>query len=275
MEPTIAGGLLVKRRRVSANRRRFGTQIRNARQRRLPTPTSRDRLKATPRAALVRVTGTMGVDVSHYQGTVNWGKVSKAGITFAIAKATEGETVVDSQFATNWKGIKQAGLVRGAYHFFRPESDALTQAKSFVTTVGKLDKGDLPPALDVEEADGAKAAAILDGIGIWVAHVESAMKVKPLIYTRASFWKSSCNDSDRFADHPLWICHYTGATEPTLPSAWEHWTLWQYSDKGSVKGIAGPVDFNRSHDTLRQLVQRVIRSTASRRARRQRNRRET
>jgi len=201
---------------------------------------------------------------------VDWAKVSKGGISFAIAKATEGETAVDSEFAVNWKGIKQAGLVRGAYHFFRPKKDPMTQAKSFVKTVGKLDKGDLPPALDVEVDDGASATAILGGIGTWLAHVEGAMKVKPMIYTRASFWKSHCNDSNQFASYPLWVSHYTVANEPTLPSAWKSWMLWQHSDKGSVKGVEGQVDLNRSQDTLRQLVRLAIGGRMSRRAGRKR-----
>jgi lysozyme len=215
----------------------------------------------------------VGIDVSHYQGDVDWARVSAAGVSFAIAKATEGEAIVDSAFEANWRGMSQAGLARGAYHFFRPTRDPLKQAKSFVKTVGQLKAGDLPPALDVEVADGASATVILDGIAVWVAHVEGALKAKPMIYTRASFWKAQCDDSDRFAGYPLWIAHYTTADEPRLPNAWEGWTLWQHSEKGSISGVKGPVDLNRSQDTLRQLAQAVIGSLARRRRGKQRRRR--
>jgi lysozyme len=103
--------------------------------------------------------GVQGIDVSHYQGVVDWQQVAQNGMAFAFAKATEGITYVDPQLAANWDGIRVAGLVRGAYHFFEPNDDAAQQAQHFLSTV-QLQPGDLPPVLDVETTGGVSDAQI-------------------------------------------------------------------------------------------------------------------
>ncbi len=109
----------------------------------------------------------LGIDVSHYQGVVNWGAVKAAGCSFAFAKATEGTGIVDSEFAANWSGMKAAGLARGAYHFFHPSEDAAAQASRFLATV-QLQPGDLPPVIDVEVSDGADNATVVAGVQAWL-----------------------------------------------------------------------------------------------------------
>jgi lysozyme len=94
-----------------------------------------------------------GIDVSHYQGVVAWQSVRAAGAAFAFAKASEGTTATDPLFADNWRGIAQAGLARGAYHFAHPGFDPETQAVHFHATVGDLRPGDLPPVLDIETTE--------------------------------------------------------------------------------------------------------------------------
>ena len=92
-----------------------------------------------------------GVDVSSYQGTINWSSARADGITFGFAKATEGETIADSTFAGNWAGMKAAGVVRGAYHFFHPNESATAQADFVLSKVGTLEAGDLPVVLDLKQ----------------------------------------------------------------------------------------------------------------------------
>ena len=98
-----------------------------------------------------------GVDVSHYDGTIDWAAANKAGIAFAFMKSTEGTGFVDPQFAANWKGAGDAGVIRGAYHFFRPATDATAQADFFVQTTGVPGKGDPPPTIDLEATDNWRA----------------------------------------------------------------------------------------------------------------------
>src|SRR5439155_5446340 len=95
---------------------------------------------------------TSGIDVSHFQGTVAWPAVAAAAIVFAFVKATDGAAHVDEQFEDNWRGIADAGLIRGAYHFFRPRHDVASQVSVFVDAVGSLGAADLSPVLDLEEA---------------------------------------------------------------------------------------------------------------------------
>ena len=102
-------------------------------------------------------TSVKGVDISHYDGTIDWTQVKAAGISFAFAKATEGTSYVDPTFATNWAGMKAAGIVRGAYHFFDPAVDATSQVTYCLATVGTLEAGDLPIVLDFEQLNGVAA----------------------------------------------------------------------------------------------------------------------
>jgi lysozyme len=199
-----------------------------------------------------------GIDVSHQQGRVEWQSVRASGITFVIAKATEGTSFVDPKFRTNWAAIKNARLVRGAYHFFRARTGANEQAEHFLSVVGALEPGDLVPALDVEASDGTAAAVILDGVGIWLRTVAAALGRKPMIYTTPAFWRDSVGNSTRFAAYPLWIAHYTSASQPDIPGGWRRWTLWQFSKTGTVNGVQGAVDLDRSSGTIEQLLPRSI-----------------
>lgn len=181
-----------------------------------------------------------GIDVSHWQGTVDWQRVAGDGVAFAFIKATEGGDYVDPQFVANWDGAARAGVLRGAYHFFRPQTDAAAQAQQFLRTVG-VRAGDLPPVLDVEVTDGRSAAQIAAGVRTWLEIVESATGRRPILYTRASFWTAQMGAG--FGAYPLWVAHY-GAVEPAVPSGWDRWTFWQHSDAGRVAGISGDVDLN-------------------------------
>ncbi|MDQ3804114.1 MAG: glycoside hydrolase family 25 protein [Acidobacteriota bacterium] len=196
-----------------------------------------------------------GIDVSHYQGRVNWEAVAGAGCAFAFAKATEGAGATDPFFADNWAGMKAAGLLRGAYHFFRPEQDAAQQAAHFLSAV-QLQPGDLPPVLDIETSDGVLGSALVGGVQTWLDAVEPAAGVTPIIYTAASFWDAHFND--QFGRYPLWIAHYAPTPTP-LPRGWSDWAFWQYSQSLHIAGVNGPADhdyFNGAAAALQALAVR-------------------
>src|SRR5438105_15914521 len=133
-------------------------------------------------------TMTSGIDVSHWQGSVNWAAVKSAGVVFAFAKATESTSNTDAQFAANWAGMQGAGLLRGAYHFFHTSQDAASQANFFLSVVnsnGGFLPGDLPPVLDFEQASLDQAmsvAAVQSAITTWLQTVAAKIGVKPMIY---------------------------------------------------------------------------------------------
>lgn len=192
-----------------------------------------------------------GIDVSHYQGQINWGAVKAAGCAFAFAKATEGTNVTDPYFATNWSGMKAAGLARGAYHFFHASEDAAQQAAHFLATV-QLQPGDLPPVIDIEVSDNVANSTIVQGVQTWLDAVEQAAGVTPLIYTAASFWNAHLNNS--FGRYPLWIAHYTAASTPApLPTGWTDWAFWQYSQSLHIDGVNGASDHDYFNGTTADL----------------------
>jgi lysozyme len=182
---------------------------------------------------------TLGIDVSHYQGEVNWPAVAGSGVRFAFIKATDGIQDIDPRFARNWAGAKAAGIVRGAYHFFRPALDAQRQAAHFVSVV-TMDDMALPPALDVEVTDGLDRAALQAGIRTWLETVRVACGCRPVLYTDPSFWNDSV--AADFSDYPLWLACYADA--PEIPATWQAWTFWQHTDAGEVNGISGQVDLD-------------------------------
>lgn len=195
-------------------------------------------------------TTTSGIDVSHFQGKVDWGRVQATGVAFAFAKATEGTTVGDAMFATNWAGIKDAGLLRGAYHFFRASKDAGQQANFFLSKV-TLSAGDLPPVLDVEVTDGASDATLQAGVQAWLDAVAAQTGVTPMIYASPAFWNEHM--TDQFGDFPLWVAQY-GVSAPRVPKGFKNWTFWQYSESGKVDGVSGKVDLDQFQGSMDDLT---------------------
>jgi len=191
-----------------------------------------------------------GIDVSHYQGTVSWPAVRQAGIEFAFAKATDGLTWTDPQFAVNWPGMKAAGVLRGAYHFFEPADDAAEQARFFLQTV-QLAAGDLPPALDVETA-GSSPTALWEGVETWLQTVAAATGVQPLLYLDPTFANANLAPAS-LAAYPLWIADY-GVAQPSLPAGWSTWLIWQHTQSGTVPGITGAVDLDLLDGPIAKLV---------------------
>ncbi len=200
-------------------------------------------------------TSALGVDVSVYQGTVGWGAVRRSGRSFAIARVSDGLTHPDSRFAANWAGMKSAGLVRGAYQFFRPGQDAVAQADLLLRAVGTLGRGDLAPVIDVEVLDGKSGAAVAQQVGKWVQHVAAATGRTPIIYTAPGFW-AGLSGTSGFAREKLWVANW-GVSCPSVPAPWKAFELWQSADNARVAGISGLVDgdvFNGSIARLHDLA---------------------
>jgi lysozyme len=193
-----------------------------------------------------------GVDVSYYQGNVSWSQVKGSGRQFAFARISDGLNYPDAKFAQNWPAMKSAGLVRGSYQFFRPSQDAGQQAQMVLdklAAAGGLKPGDLPPVLDLESADGLASSVVVAKAKAWLAKIEAAIEVKPIIYT-AAFMSNVIGTN--FGGYTLWVANYQ-TTCPTMPSGWTNWHFWQNSDSGSVPGIAGNVDTNFFNGALAQL----------------------
>ncbi len=184
-----------------------------------------------------------GIDVSRYQQRISWESVKAMNVNgvqlgFAFIKATEGRDRVDPFFRRNWKKSKEAGLVRGAYHFFIHNRDGREQAERFIKTV-RLESGDLPPVLDVEVIGRTKPEELRRQMKRWIQVMEQYYEVKPIIYTNASFYTSYLRGY--FDNYPLWVAHYL---EPHEPRVSRDWQFWQHSESGRVDGIASAVDFN-------------------------------
>jgi lysozyme len=193
---------------------------------------------------------TEGVDVSKFQGNVNWSAVAGSGKSFAITRVSDGLTV-DSTFQQNWQGIASAGLIRGAYQFFQPGMDSAAQAALLLSQIGTLGPGDLPPVLDVEVTGGQPGAQINAEIGTWVAIVQAAIGRSPIIYTAPQFWATTIGSRPNFGTD-LWTADWN----PNLPhvsSPWTGWEFWQYSISGNVAGIPGQVDLDRFNGSLAEL----------------------
>ena len=194
-----------------------------------------------------------GIDVSHYQGAVPWAQLPAQGVRFAYVKATEGTQTVDPAFAANWQGAREAGVLRGAYHFFHPEYPAEAQAQHFLSTVGALGPLDLPAALDLEVSDKVSADTLAARALRWLQQVEAATGKRPVVYTDPWFG-STYLASPQLRRYPLWIADYS-AEPATLPGAWngQQWAFWQHSQSGRVQGISGSVDLDTCRGSLEGL----------------------
>jgi|GEM_PF-5690683 len=202
-----------------------------------------------------------GVDVSHHQGEVDWAGVSGEGVSFAVAKATEGGDYTDPRFAENWQGIADAGIpFRGAYHFFRMTSSPSAQADNFGDRLeeGGLRTGDML-ALDIERKDGKTGAEIHAAAAEWVDAIHARFPDHRLLIYSGHFWRHVVRSSDPLGCE-LWLPAYVGGEwvpDKLVPSAWTEALIWQYSSKGSLSGIGGNVDVNRcrlSEDELGQWL---------------------
>ena len=179
-----------------------------------------------------------GIDVSAYQGNIDWPRVARQRVRFAFIKASEGATMRDARFQRNWREARRAGILSGAYHYYQPNRDGGEQASLFIATV-PIRTGDLPPVLDVEAPRFHDVADMRRGVRQWLAAVQAHYGVRPILYSNYAFYRRYL--AGHFDDYPLWLAHYEVA-RPALPA--ERWIIWQHSDEAYVPGIRGTVDFN-------------------------------
>ncbi len=184
-----------------------------------------------------------GIDVSYFQDNFSWQTLKNAEdkdtkVGFVFIKATEGITRQDKMFKTNWANAKKAGIPHGAYHYFISSRDGKQQAENFIKNVS-LEKGDLPPVLDIEHLQNASKEQMQKEVKAWINTVETHYGVKPIIYTFISFYKDYLGSD--FDEYPLWIAHYQ---KHTLPRINRSWLFWQHDEEGQIKGIKSKLDFN-------------------------------
>jgi lysozyme len=194
---------------------------------------------------------SIGIDVSEYQGKINWSYVDtlekKYPLHYVFIRATVGKDRKDYQFKRNWLGAKENKMIRGAYHYYRPNENSLEQAELFIKTVS-LQKGDLPPVLDIEKLPKNQSIANLKlGLKRWLQAVESHYGVKPIIYTGERYYDDFLKEE--FSDYLFWIANYNLYREEIA----EDWLFWQFTEKASIPGIKGNVDVNIYNGDLQQL----------------------
>ncbi len=199
-----------------------------------------------------------GIDISHYQGKIEWDKLQNAMIDrsplrFIVMKATEGSTRIDPSFRDNFEQAREYGYIRGAYHFWSNKSSARAQAYFFLKNV-PLESGDLPPVLDVEHKPADRSVEDFQrDVLTWLHIVEDRYHVKPIIYTYYKFRTRYLN-SPVFDDYPYWIAHYY---VDKIEYKGE-WKFWQHTDAGKLPGIKGYVDFNVYNGSFYDLKRLTI-----------------
>ena len=184
----------------------------------------------------------LGFDVSEYQGNIDWEQTYHIDeafeLSFVFIRATAGSNKKDARFNSNWRDAKARQLICGAYHYYRPNENSVDQARNFIQQV-RLQKGDLPPVLDIEKLPKSQSVARLKkGLRRWLELIEAHYNVKPIIYSGERYYADFLRKE--FSDYPLWIANYN-FWRNTLASDWE---FWQFTEKAKIAGIPGNVDLN-------------------------------
>jgi lysozyme len=207
-----------------------------------------------------------GVDVSHYQGTIDWETLSRQNLDFAVIKATEGSTHIDDRFVENWQAAEQTHLYLGAYHFFSFDSEGDKQANSFIETVGNLD-GKLAPVVDVEyygnkRSNPPERAEVVQNLKALLDTLEQHYQIKPIIYTTFTVYNDYIRDD--FGDYPLWV---RSVYCPPAVLFGNRWSFWQYMDTAMLDGYTGDqkyIDVNVFRGTVEELEELVIQAAECR-----------
>ena len=193
----------------------------------------------------------VGFDISQYQGEINWDEVEFVENTyklgFVFIRATAGKDLKDACFKYNWAAAKDKKIIRGAYHYYRPNENSLEQAENFIKTV-KLRKGDLPPVLDIESLPKNQPMdSLKSGLRRWLKRIDAHYKVKPIIYSGEKYYNAFLKDE--FGEYTFWIANYNFFVEDLK----DDWLFWQFTEKATVSGIPGNVDINIYNGTPKQL----------------------
>ncbi len=182
----------------------------------------------------------VGIDISRYQGKIDFQKVKAAGISFIFIRATDGITYQDANYETNVSLARATDITVGAYHFYETNDDPIAQLGNFTQTV-ILKPGDLPPVVDIERLHNQDNVDLSENIKTFLKGLEIHYGVRPIIYTGLRFSNKYLTG---FGNYPLWLAEY-GRHEPTLPTGWDKWTFWQWSQSYHILGIEKTVDANR------------------------------
>lgn len=200
-----------------------------------------------------------GLDISHYQGDIDWDKLRNAQlqgvpVSFIFVKATQGTNIWDENFNRNFHNAKKNNITRGAYHYFSPYTSGKEQARFFCKIV-QLDEHDLPPVLDVEEVGNLTTPQLQREVLRWMDAVEKHYGVTPILYTGYKFKTTHLNTPD-FDKYPYWIAHYY---VDSLQYKGQ-WAFWQHTDAGKVEGIKGNVDINLFKGDYQDLMDMTIKA---------------
>ncbi len=201
-----------------------------------------------------------GVDVSHYQGKIDWTRLAKQDVDFAFIKATEGSSYLDERFLDNWQEAAETDLYIGAYHFFSFDSDGAKQAAFYIETVGNLD-GRLIPAVDVEfyadkEKNPPKEEEVRTNLRKMLTVLEDYYQVKPVIYSTYTVYNQYIKGE--FEEYPLWI---RNVYYPPMGDLGRTWTFWQYTDTAVLEGYEGTekyIDRNVFRGTYNEFAERMV-----------------
>lgn len=201
-----------------------------------------------------------GIDVSVHQGEINWAQIDRRSVNFVFIKATEGRDFRDRKFERNWLGAKNAGISRGAYHFFTFCKAGALQAQNFIDTV-PVDRAALPPVIDLEFSGNCQrrpSPAELDReLTAYIQKVTTVYRQQPILYVTNEFYTAYLQG--KFTKYTIWISDFY--TTPDLNRDERKWLFWQYSERGRVAGIDTLVDLNVFNGRIEQFQYFSTRST--------------
>jgi lysozyme len=192
-----------------------------------------------------------GIDVSQYQGTIDWENLEaieeQFEIKFVVVRATAGIKKVDRNFKKNWRNLSSTVYIQGAYHYYRPDENSTDQANNFIKNV-KLRKGHLPPILDIEKMPkGQSMDKLKKGLQNWLTIVEKQFGVKPIIYTGEKYFEDFLQED--FPNYKFWIANYN----PWKEKIEDEYLMWQFTEKAQLHGINELVDVNVFNGNVEDL----------------------
>ncbi len=194
-----------------------------------------------------------GVDLSKWQGDVDFAQIKAAGKRYVFVKVSQGAGGVDPDYVRNLADARKAGLYVGSYHFYTTDQTAQSQFDN-ITTHLDLKPGDLPLVVDIEILSKNTLPDLAAELKTFLDLIGKKYGIKPIVYSGENFANEHLKG---FADYPLWLAEYTNAQQPKLPLDWQRWTFWQHTQDGRVAGVNGAVDldrFNGSEEQLKDLL---------------------
>ena len=200
-----------------------------------------------------------GIDVSRFQDTIRWKKVvQNKNLKFVYIKASEGASIRDAMYRYNIRKAREAGLLVGSYHVYSSKSTAYDQFRNFKTAVGK-EKQDIVPVLDIEAVHCHKLN--MKRVDKLLELMENEYGVKPMIYTSEKLYHTHFHNSPKHRRYHFFIANYK--RKPNMP-----YTVWQYTQQGSVAGVRGPVDLSRFHpkysiETIKIVKKKAVADTTA------------